>query len=62
MNTSASENMTKKTRSKKMKLGKKLKQSRRMPLLATLRTHRRMQQNKFKRDWRHQKIKFKKGE
>ena len=54
--------MTKKTRSKKMKLGKKLKQSRRMPLLATLRTHRRMQQNKFKRDWRHQKIKFKKGE
>jgi len=51
--------MGKKSAYKKRRLGKKLKQTRRMPLLATLRTHRRMQQNRFNRNWRSQKIKFK---
>jgi ribosomal protein L39E len=51
--------MTKKTREVKMRLGNKLKQSRRLPLLARLRTHTRLQQNTFKRDWRRTKIKFK---
>jgi ribosomal protein L39E len=50
--------MSKKTRSKKMRLGKKLKQSRRIPLLTTLRTHRRVQQNLFKRNWRRQKMRL----
>ncbi len=48
--------MSKKTRSKKMKLGKKLKQARRMPLLASVRTHRRLQSNRFARHWRRQKL------
>ena len=51
--------MTKKSFSKKQKLGKKLKQNRRLPLLATLRTHRRLQTNKFSRNWRHNKLKIK---
>jgi ribosomal protein L39E len=42
-----------------MRHGKKVKQSRRLPLLARLRTHTRLQQNMFKRDWRRTKIKFK---
>lgn len=50
--------MTKKTRSKKMRLGKKLKQSRRIPLLASVRTHRRLQQNRFARSWRRQKMRL----
>jgi ribosomal protein L39E len=49
--------MTKKTSYEKRRLGKKLKQSRRMPVLATIRTHRRIQFNMFSRDWRHKKIK-----
>jgi ribosomal protein L39E len=48
--------MSKKTRSKKMRLGKKLKQSRRIPHIARLRTHGRLQFNRFKRDWRKQKM------
>jgi ribosomal protein L39E len=48
--------MTKKSAYKKRRLGKKIKQARRMPLLATLRTHRRMQQNRFNRNWRSQKL------
>ncbi|MGD0728821.1 MAG: 50S ribosomal protein L39e [Candidatus Micrarchaeaceae archaeon] len=48
--------MGKKTALKKKRLGKKLKQARRMPLLVTLRTHRRTQQNRFNRNWRSQKI------
>ena len=48
--------MSKKTAYKKKRLGKKLKQTRRMPLLATLRTHRKLQQNRFSRNWRSQKI------
>jgi len=50
--------MTKKSPYKKKRLGKMLKQSRRMPLLATLRTHRRLQQNKFSRNWRTSKLNF----
>ncbi len=50
--------MSKKTRSKKMRLGRKLKQARRMPLLASVRTHRRVQQNRLARQWRRQKLKL----
>ncbi len=50
--------MSKKSAYKKQRLGKKLKQARRMPLLATLRTHRKMQQNRFNRNWRFQKLKI----
>lgn len=50
--------MTKKTRSKKMRLGRKLKQSRRMPLLASVRTHRRIQSNRMVRNWRRQKMRL----
>jgi ribosomal protein L39E len=49
--------MTKKTSDEKRKLGKMLKRNRRMPVLATIRTHRRLQFNMFTRDWRHRKIK-----
>ncbi|MDE1870767.1 MAG: 50S ribosomal protein L39e [Candidatus Micrarchaeota archaeon] len=48
--------MSKKSAYEKKRLGKKLKQARRMPLLATLRTHRRLQQNRFNRNWRSQKL------
>jgi large subunit ribosomal protein L39e len=50
--------MSKKSPYKKKRLGKKLKQARRMPLLATLRTHRRVQQNRLQRSWRNQKLKI----
>ncbi|HUY70135.1 MAG TPA: hypothetical protein VMV00_01035 [Candidatus Baltobacteraceae bacterium] len=50
--------MGKKTQTKKRRLGKKLKQTRRMPLLVTLRTHRKLQFNRFSRNWRKQKIKL----
>ena len=50
--------MTKKTQYKKRRLGRKIKQSRRMPLLTRLRTHQRLQQNKFKRDWRRTKMRI----
>lgn len=43
----------------KRRLGKKLKQARRIPVLATVRTHRRLQFNMFARDWRHRKIRLK---
>ena len=49
--------MTKKTGYEKRRLGRKLKQNRRIPVLATIRTHRRLQSNMFSRDWRHRKIK-----
>jgi ribosomal protein L39E len=48
--------MSKKSAYKKKRLGKKMKQSRRMPLLATLRTHRRLSQNRFSRNWRSRKL------
>lgn len=51
--------MSKKDSHKKRRLGKKLKQSRRIPVLATIRTHRRIQYNMFSRDWRHKKIRLK---
>lgn len=50
--------MSKKSRTKKMMLGKRLKRSRKMPLLATLRTHRKIQSNLFGRNWRRNKIKL----
>lgn len=51
--------MSKKSQAKKRRLGKQLKRSRRMPLLATLRTHRGAQFNLFARDWRRTKLKKK---
>ncbi len=51
--------MTKKTQYFKRRLGKKIRQSRRMPLLTRLRTHQRLQQNTFKRDWRRSKMRLK---
>lgn len=50
--------MTRKTQYKKRRLGKKNKQSRRLPLLTRLRTHQRLQQNTFKRDWRRSKMRL----
>jgi ribosomal protein L39E len=51
--------MSKKSSARKMKLGNKLKQSRRIPLLAVLRTHRKIESNMFARDWRHRKLRIK---
>ncbi len=51
--------MSKKSAYRKRRLGKKLKQARRMPLLARLRTHRRMESNAFSRDWRRTKLRIK---
>jgi large subunit ribosomal protein L39e len=51
--------MGKKDLRKKMRLGKKLKANRRMPILAVVRTHRRVQQNRFQRNWRNRKLKLK---
>ncbi|MGC8628806.1 MAG: 50S ribosomal protein L39e [Candidatus Micrarchaeia archaeon] len=50
--------MSKKSLKKKLMLGKRLKQNRRIPVLALLRTHRRIEYNKFQRDWRHRKLKL----
>jgi ribosomal protein L39E len=50
--------MTKKSFTKKMMLGKKLKQNRRLPVLAMVRTHRRLSDNKFRRNWRSKKLKL----
>ncbi|MGC8652015.1 MAG: 50S ribosomal protein L39e [Candidatus Micrarchaeia archaeon] len=51
--------MSKNSRLKKTMLGKKLKQSRRIPLLAVLRTHRKIEYNRFQRDWRRSKMRLK---
>lgn len=51
--------MSKKSELRKMKLGSKLKRSRNMPPLASLRTHRRVQQNLFQRNWRSKKLRIK---
>ncbi len=51
--------MSKKTLIKKMRLGKMRKRNRRMPVLAIVRTHRRVQMNKFQRDWRRRKLRIK---
>jgi ribosomal protein L39E len=50
--------MSKKSVEKKLRLGKKLKENRRIPVLAILRTHRRIEYNKFQRDWRHRKLRI----
>lgn len=50
--------MSKKSRTKKMMLGKRLKRARRMPLLVSLRTHRRLQYNTFSRNWRTRKLRL----
>ena len=51
--------MGKKSAYKKLRLGRKLKQNRRMPVLAVVRTHRRVQGNIFQRDWRRRKLRLK---
>ncbi len=51
--------MGKKSLRKKLMLGSKLKQNRRIPVLAVLRTHRRVQSNRFQRSWRHKKLRIK---
>lgn len=51
--------MSKKSFKKKIALGKQMKRNRRLPVLAMVRTHRRLQSNKFARDWRHRKLKIK---
>ncbi len=50
--------MSKKSVEKKLRLGKKLKENRRIPVLAMLRTHRKIEYNKFQRDWRHRKLRI----
>jgi ribosomal protein L39E len=50
--------MTKKTAYKKRRLGKKIKQQRRLPVLVTLRTHRKIQTNRNMRSWRRKKLGF----
>lgn len=50
--------MGKKTPKKKAMLGKKLKQNRRIPVLAMLRTHRRIQFNRAQRSWRNKKLRI----
>jgi ribosomal protein L39E len=51
--------MSKKSKIKKERLGKQLKRSRRIPVLAMVRTHRRIQQNLFSRNWRRTKLNLK---
>ncbi|MCL5675203.1 MAG: 50S ribosomal protein L39e [Candidatus Marsarchaeota archaeon] len=51
--------MSKKSMEKKLRLGKELKRNRRVPVLAILRTHRKVQYNKFQRDWRRRKLRIK---
>lgn len=50
--------MSKKSRILKMRLGKEGKKSRRMPLLAIVRTHRRIQSNLHARNWRRTKLRL----
>ncbi len=51
--------MVKKSAKLKLMLGKKMKQNRRMPVLAVLRTHRRVQANRQQRSWRNRKMRLK---
>jgi large subunit ribosomal protein L39e len=51
--------MSKKSLKKKLMLGKRLKQNRRIPVLAMVKTHRRLSFNKFARNWRSRKLKIK---
>ena len=50
--------MGKKSNLKKQRLGKALKKSRRIPLMAIVRTHRKIQSNNFARNWRRTKLKI----
>ena len=50
--------MSKKSRNFRVMLGNRIKRARRLPLLASLRTHRRLQSNLFGRDWRKSKLKL----
>ena len=49
----------KKALTRKLRLGAALKRNRRMPMLAQLKTHRKLSYNIFTRDWRHKKLKLK---
>lgn len=51
--------MSKKSALKKSRLGRSLKRNRRMPVLAIVRTHRKVQRNIFSRDWKHRKLRTK---
>ncbi|MDE1860098.1 MAG: 50S ribosomal protein L39e [Candidatus Micrarchaeota archaeon] len=51
--------MGKKSQKKKMILGNRRKRNGRIPALAMLKTHRRVQYNKFQRDWRRRKLRIK---
>jgi ribosomal protein L39E len=51
--------MSKKSLTKKMRLAKMRKRNRRMPVLATVRTHRKLGYNKLQRDWRRRKLRIK---
>jgi large subunit ribosomal protein L39e len=51
--------VSKKSLKKKMRLGKALKRNRRIPVLAMVRTRRKIQHNKFQRDWRSRKLRIK---
>ena len=49
---------TKSSEKKKM-LGRAMKKSRRLPVLAQIRSHRRITYNKFSRNWRRRKLDLK---
>lgn len=51
--------MSKNSSEKRRILGNRMKQSRRLPILTALRTHRKIQTNKFSRSWRSQKMRIK---
>jgi ribosomal protein L39E len=51
--------MSKKSYELKRRLGRAGKKSRKLPVLAQVRTHRRVQQNKFARSWRRTKMRIK---
>ncbi len=51
--------MGKKSAYKKRRLGRALKRTRRMPVLAIMRTHRRIRYNKLQRNWRRTKLRIK---
>jgi ribosomal protein L39E len=48
-----------KSAEKKRMLGSAMKKSRKLPVLAQIRTHRRIQYNKFGRNWRKRKLDLK---
>lgn len=51
--------MSKKSLKLKMRLAKARKRNRRMPVMAVVKTHRKIQYNKFQRDWRRRKLRLK---